>query len=207
MAAGEYRDEGRAIAWGSGRGGPNSQELGLAGSKALARAGEGTGAWFVVHTGPGEEQKAYESLARADFEVWYPRSKVRRRLNRGRSTVVRWKVVPYFPRYMFALVPPERGFYDVTQCVGVSGLISFNGRPSPIPGRIMKRIRFAFDADSMEITGSRFKVGDLVKIESGLFAGNMAAVTHDDGKRVGVLLQMLGASRTITLDIDAIAVD
>jgi transcription antitermination factor NusG len=164
--------------------------------------------WITVNHAPHLGAKARLALRRAGFEVHWPREVVRR--SRCDDTLR-----PYFEGYLFALpLTPDVSWRDAVEekpiILGVVGVREF-GRPSPSPaGLVLGLIERAGgaldgvmpakeDEVSQEIWAKRYAKGAPVKVTAGPWAEVDAVIQADRGKRVDVLLTLLGVTRVVTV--------
>lgn len=151
-------------------------------------------------------------LRRLGFEVHWPRETVR---VRGRDDVLR----PFFPGYLFALAAATNASWHevkgrvqhVVQILGMREL----GRPAhPPPGFVLGMIERAGGAidgvipakeDAIAAEIVKLKRGDAVMLLDGPFEGMQAVFHADRGRRVEILLTILGVPRKVAVEPERIA--
>ena len=84
--------------------------------------------WFAVWTRSRAEKAVADQLDRKRIEVFLPTVQRWSRW-KDRKKKIDW---PLFPGYCFARFDPC-GTLDVLKCVGVAKIVSFDGKPAPIP--------------------------------------------------------------------------
>jgi transcriptional antiterminator RfaH len=166
---------------------------------------EGMDCWYAVCCKPRQEAVAEDNLLRQGFRVYLPRIRIRQR-RRGL-----WldAVEVLFPRYIFIRVDPlRRSTASVRSTRGVLGLVRFGGQPAVVPDAVMDALLQREDA----ATGLHpdkcppFQAGEPVKLVEGPLAGMEAVFTQQDGgKRVIVLLELLGKANKVSVNRDWIA--
>ena len=121
--------------------------------------------WFVARIRSAMTHKAERNLSDAGFLVFVPKFKRAVLLRRKRITVTR----SLFPGYAF--VSPQgcdlAAFHGVD---GVSGLVMTDGHPALVPAAAMARV-IAYLATPAVVETPRPVIGDLVKIDGGVFEG------------------------------------
>jgi transcription elongation factor/antiterminator RfaH len=146
--------------------------------------------WFVVHTLPHQERRAQVQLQNQDYRPFLPKREKTIRHARKLSTVV----APFFPRYLFVVLAPERQQWRaINSTLGVIGLVMRGERPCPVPPGIVETLVASAGPDGVLHWRPRFNVGDSVRLIAGPFAEQLGILDRlDDGGRVRVLLDMLG---------------
>jgi transcription elongation factor/antiterminator RfaH len=146
--------------------------------------------WFVVHTLPHQEKRAQHQLENQSYRTFLPKREKTIRHARKLTTVV----APFFPRYMFIILDPERDQWrPVNGTIGVARLVMQGERPQPVPPGIVETLVASTGADGLLQMRPQLKVGDPVRLTHGPFAEYLGTLDRlDPGGRVRVLLDMLG---------------
>ncbi|MCD6505586.1 transcription/translation regulatory transformer protein RfaH [Candidatus Poribacteria bacterium] len=153
--------------------------------------------WFVVYTKPKKEWWAEDNINRMGFETFLPRYE---RMGMER---------PLFPRYLFVRFDPEGdpSWPSIRYARGVVRIVSFheNGRPTPVPQRVIEEIKGRQDERGLVRLGklpSEPKEGDPVRIIDGPLRGLEGIFLEDlkDGERVIILLSLMGRQVKVTLE-------
>lgn len=98
--------------------------------------------WYVVRTTAKGEEKAFENIRKAGYDVYFPRRRVEVQHRRTKVYVV--KEEPLMPRYLFVGFPIQNtNFYRVNNCDGVECVLGVNGRPIRVPEKSVEDIYFA----------------------------------------------------------------
>jgi transcriptional antiterminator NusG len=84
--------------------------------------------WFAVWTRSRHEQVVRDQLERKRVEAFLPTIPKWSRW-KDRKKKIDW---PLFPGYCFAKFDPE-DVLPILKCTGVVNIVSFEGRPAPIP--------------------------------------------------------------------------
>jgi transcriptional antiterminator RfaH len=186
-------------------------------------------AWFVLVTEPGADRvfllerevdgakklmwvsPLVERVVDAGFEVYQPREKAMKVRRRKRVEVVDPLFVGYvFVRFDVWLDDWQR-LLDVR---GVEDVLSNCDRPSRIADVTIEALRRAEGAGAFDRTpdSSPFKIGELVRIAEGPFAGLHARIeqliarlkSSTAHKRVKVLMDFLGQKTVMELPVTAV---
>lgn len=160
--------------------------------------------WCAVQTHVRSEDKAAFHLRRQGYEVFLPKH-LKRRKHARRIDMVS---APLFPRYLFVALDPDVGrWWSIRSTVGVSNLISFDGRPAQVPAEIIDGIKARQDEKGLVKThaGSAFKPGDRVKIVDGPLIdleGLFDCLTDED--RVTILLDLMGREVKVHVPLETV---
>jgi transcriptional antiterminator RfaH len=161
--------------------------------------------WYAVHTHPREEFKALSHLQRQDYQVYLPRYAKTVRHARKAERVIR----PFFPRYLFVnLNLAINSWRAIRSTMGVSDIVCFGERPTPLPTGVVDALRSKEDAEGLIALANRnsLKAGDSVVVLSGPFARQLGLCSSiSDNERVAILLDLLGRKVRVLLDADAVA--
>jgi transcriptional antiterminator RfaH len=144
--------------------------------------------------------RAAQELVNQRFEVFLPRYLRKRRHARKVTTVT----APLFPGYLFILIDKAiHRWRSVNGTIGIVRLITDDGGPVPLDGRIVDALRARLDERGFIRMARRppFIPGEAVRIRAGSFAETLGLFEdfkpHD---RVIVLLDLLGGRVRVELD-------
>ncbi|MDA1091462.1 MAG: transcriptional activator RfaH [Proteobacteria bacterium] len=160
--------------------------------------------WCVVQTHTQSEDKAAFHLKRQGYTVFLPKYLKRRKHARR----IDWVPSPMFPRYLFVAMDPEAGnWWSIHSTIGVSNLISFDGRPALVPSEIIDEIMARQDDKGLvkAHAGCAFKPGDRVKIIDGPLndlEGLFESLT--DKERVTILLNLMGREVKVRVPLETV---
>ncbi len=158
-------------------------------------ASTGEKRWHVVMSHPRKEAFATDMLARQGFETFAPWVPIERKLKKG----VKWDRKALFPRYLFVRFDAaEHGWGRIFGTYGVTTLLSAGRRPVAVPrGFVEALIEAARPRAGLDFA-NRLREGDRVRFLAGPFADQIGKLVDlDDGGRVKVLLEILGAEREV----------
>jgi transcription elongation factor/antiterminator RfaH len=146
--------------------------------------------WYVLRSKPNKETLLWEQLRIRKVETFHPQIRVQTVNPRAR------KVRAYFPGYVFVHVDLEQiGLSTIQWMPGAAGFVAFDSQPAMVPDVLIQAVKKQVDA--INTAGGELlhdlKRGDLVRIESGPFAGYEAIFDArlPGTERVRVLLKLL----------------
>jgi transcriptional antiterminator RfaH len=147
--------------------------------------------WYVVHSQSQREAIAQTHLANQAFRTFAPRFE---KTVRHARKVVR-TLAPLFPRYFFIILNLDRDrWHSVNGTIGVDSLLMSNDRPSPAPTEAVEALIAMSSSDRKMIFRPHLAAGQKVRLVAGPFAQQLGVFEQlDDGGRVRVLLEMMGA--------------
>jgi transcriptional antiterminator RfaH len=153
--------------------------------------------WAIAQTENQRETIAAYFLARADFETYLPRIRIRR----GRKS----RIVPLFPAYIFVRIV-ER-WHVVESTIGVTRLVMSSGMPARLRDDVIDQIRGRESNGLIKLPPAvRLRRGDRVAIAKGSFHGHVALFDGMSASdRVSVLLELLGRKVKLELAIGDVA--
>jgi transcriptional antiterminator RfaH len=144
--------------------------------------------WYVVHTNPKQEDRAYSNLKCWGVETLHPKMKARR-VNEftGAPTYV---TKPLFPRYIFAKFNARKQLAKISFTRGVHHVVSFGGQPTPVEEDVIKIISARIDENGFVKLGDDLKPGDKVVIKAGPLRDFQGVFERElnDNERISVLL-------------------
>ncbi len=125
--------------------------------------------YFVVHTRPNAEQRAYRRLRAQQYSLYFPRIKVQR-CHGGK---VDWSHRPFLPRYMF-VEDDGRGVSDIKRTDGVSDVVRAGFVPVRVRSDVVERIRLRERDGFVQLDGPlarAFRPGELLRVTDGALLG------------------------------------
>jgi transcription elongation factor/antiterminator RfaH len=159
--------------------------------------------WYVVQTQPNREAMALFNLQRQGFRTFMPQ--IIKTVRHARRT--RTVKAALFPRYLFTPLDPDRTPWRcINGSLGVVSLIMAGDRPRPVPEGVVESLAALADDSGVVDFGARLEIGGSVRVVSGPFADQLGRLIHLDGQgRAHVLLEIMGAPRTVTISGRALA--
>ena len=143
--------------------------------------------WFAIWTRSRHEHVVQDQLTRREIEVFLP-TITRWSRWKDRKKQIAW---PLFPGYCFAKFAVGQTL-AVLKCTGVVNIVSFEGKPAPIPDHEIEGIQ--------RLVTSELKYDPCPLIKEGA----MVEVTHGALKGVVGRLKRKGAKARLVLSVDLI---
>jgi transcription elongation factor/antiterminator RfaH len=159
--------------------------------------------WYVVQTQPNRETMALVNLQRQGFRTFMPQ--IIKTVRHARRT--RTLKAALFPRYLFTPLDPDSAPWRcINGSLGVVSLIMAGDRPRPVPEGVVESLAALADDSGVVDFGARLEIGRSVRVVKGPFADHLGRLIHLDGQgRAHVLLEIMGAPRTVTISGGALA--
>ena len=159
--------------------------------------------WILVHTKSRDEKKASENLELQGFETFLP---LIPSTNRSNDQI---KLVPVFPRYLFAKIDPDQDNWTVINSTGgVSKIVMFSDKLTPVSNDIIDVIKERLHSSDVFREGvsiEEYKMGDNLSITKGQLKGIDAIFLSNKSKdRVRLLLKLLNTSVIAEVDREII---
>ncbi|HVU38113.1 MAG TPA: transcription termination/antitermination NusG family protein [Opitutales bacterium] len=159
--------------------------------------------WYCVKTQPKREGVAYGALtALPEIEAFFPRVRYRRVSPRGPRLVVE----ALFPGYLFARFAPAGKIRAVRYARGVAYIVRQGRDYAAVPETIITALHALAATQVLELPPEPWKLGEKVRIISGIFRGRSGEVAGlvPGRQRVQLLLELLGGENRVELPADAI---
>ncbi|ALO46423.1 transcription/translation regulatory transformer protein RfaH [Pseudohongiella spirulinae] len=157
--------------------------------------------WYLLQCRPMQQDRAEQHLQNQDFQTFVPRHPVKR-VRRGKYITVAEHL---FPGYVFIQLDEHSDWRALNATRGVSRVVSFNGRPHPVPQDLIAELQRRFSEDGVP-PKPLFEPGEKVQITEGCFRHVEAivkAVTADE--RIIVLMNIMHTQQAITLEVTQLA--
>ena len=158
---------------------------------------EEAGPWYAVWTRSRAEKSVADQLFRKRIEVFLP-TVPRWSRWKDRKKKIDW---PLFPGYCFARFDPE-GVLDVLKCEGVARVITFDGRPAPIPHTEIEAIQRLVETELQFDPCPLLHEGDLVEVTHGPLKGVTGRLVHK-GPKTKLVLAITMINRAVMVAFDA----
>ena len=118
--------------------------------------------WFAVWTRSRHEQVVREQLETKRIDAFLP-TITRWSRWKDRKKKIDW---PLFPGYCFARFDPQNAL-SILKCTGVVSIVSFEGKPAPIPEYELESIRLLVGSD-LQFDPNRRCLGFHLRQKSGV---------------------------------------
>jgi transcriptional antiterminator RfaH len=161
-------------------------------------------AWLCVHSHPKHEHIAAANVHKLlGIEVWNPRIIFTRNTRRGPAVVTG----SLFPGYFFARFDLNSDLDQVRYTAGVASVVHFGSQFPTIAHSTIEHLKECFgDAEAIALEEEPIP-GQKTLITHGSFCGIEVIVLRalPGRRRVQVLLEMLGTTTTVELDLNSIS--
>jgi transcription antitermination factor NusG len=154
--------------------------------------------WYAVWTRSRHEQVVRDQLERKQVEAFLP-TITRWSRWKDRKKKIDW---PLFPGYCFARFAADHAL-AILKCVGVVNIVSFDGKPAPIP---------AYELDSIRLlVGSQFQFdpcplireGMMVEVVHGPLRGVIGRLMRKDAQKARLVLSVNLIGQAVSVEVDA----
>jgi transcription antitermination factor NusG len=154
--------------------------------------------WFAVWTRSRHEQVVREQLVTKRIDAFLP-TIARWSRWKDRKKKIDW---PLFPGYCFARFDPEDAL-AVLKCSGVVNIVSFEGKPAPIPDYELESIRMLVTSDLNFDPCPLIKEGTMVEVTHGPLRGVVGRLMRKDHARARLILAVDLIGQAVSVEIDA----
>ena len=154
--------------------------------------------WFAIWTRSRHEQVVREQLAQKQIEAFLPTITKWSRWKDRRKRVD----FPLFPGYCFSRFDPADAL-PVLKCTGVVNIISFDGKPAPIPDVEVDNIRRLVGSELQYDPCPLVHEGDLVEVVHGPLKGVIGRLIRKDAQHARLVLSVDLIGQAVSVDVDA----
>jgi transcription termination/antitermination protein NusG len=154
--------------------------------------------WFAVWTRSRHEQVVREQLETKRIDAFLPTITKWSRW-KDRRKKIDW---PLFPGYCFARFDPDDAL-PVLKCAGVVSIVSFEGKPAPIPEYELASIRLLVASDLGFDPCPLIKEGTMVEVAHGPLKGVVGRLLRKDRARARLVLAVDLIGQAVSVDVDA----
>ncbi len=154
--------------------------------------------WFAVWTRSRHEQTVRDQLERKHVEVFLP-TITRWSRWKDRKKKIDW---PLFPGYCFARFNRADSL-PVLKCSGVVSIVSFEGRPAPIPEYQLDGIRRLVGSELQYDPCPLVHEGMMVEVSHGPLRGVVGRLLRKDTHRARLVLSVDLIGQAVSVEIDA----
>lgn len=161
----------------------------------------GESRWFAAYTSPRHEKHVSQQMQHRGIQNFLPLYKSIRRWKDRRKELE----LPIFPGYLFVRIA-LRERLNVLQLPGVVQLVSFQGRPAPLPDAEIEMLQRQVVQSGALQPHPFLTVGRRVRVHSGPMAGVEGILVRKKDKfRVVLSIELI--QRSVAMEIDQVDVE
>jgi transcription antitermination factor NusG len=154
--------------------------------------------WYAVWTRSRHEQVVRQQLERKRISAFLP-TVTRWSRWKDRKKKIDW---PLFPGYCFAHFDPENAL-AVLKCSGVVNIVSFEGKPAPIPEYELESIRVLVGTDLQFDPCPLIRDGMMVEVVHGPLRGVVGRLLRKDAGKARLVLSVDLIGQAVSVEVDA----
>jgi transcription antitermination factor NusG len=154
--------------------------------------------WYAVWTRSRHEQVVREQLESKQISAFLP-TVTRWSRWKDRKKKIDW---PLFPGYCFARFNPEDAL-PVLTCTGVVNIVSFEGKPAPIPDQELDSIRLLIGSDLQFDPCPMIREGMLVEVVHGPLRGVIGRLLRKEESKARLVLSVDLIGQAVSVEVDA----
>ena len=156
----------------------------------------GESRWFAAYTSPRHEKQVSRQMARRGIQNFLPLYKSIRRWKDRRKELE----LPIFPGYLFVRMA-LRERVTVLQVPGVVQLVSFQGRPTPLPDSEIEMLQRQLEQNGRLQPHPFLTVGRRVRVTNGPMTG-MEGILARKKDTLRVVLSIELIQRAVAVEVD-----
>ena len=154
--------------------------------------------WFAIWTRSRHEQVVREQLTEKKVEAFLP-TVTRWSRWKDRKKKIDW---PLFPGYCFARFDPADTL-SILKCTGVVNIVSFEGRPAPIPAYELESIRLLLNSELQYDPCPMIQEGMMVAVVHGALRGVVGRLVRKDAQKARLVLSVDMIGQAVSVEVDA----
>ena len=152
--------------------------------------------WYAAHTSPRHEKKVAQQMVGSRIQHFLPLYRSVRRWKDRRKQLE----LPLFPGYIFVRFALKDRL-QVLQLPGVVQLVSFSGKPAPLPDAEIESLRNGLAGNLRVEPHPYLQVGKQVRVHSGPMAG-MEGILVRRKEKFRVVLSIHLIKRSVAVEVD-----
>jgi transcription antitermination factor NusG len=157
-----------------------------------------TARWFAVWTRSRHERTVFDQLTERGIEAFLPTTPRWSRW-KDRKKKVDW---PLFPGYCFARFDPADAL-PILKCTGVVNIVSFDGKPAPIPEIELDSIRLLVGSELQYDPCPLIHEGMMVEVVHGPLKGVVGRLMRKDAPKARLVLSVDLIGQAVSVEVDA----
>jgi transcriptional antiterminator RfaH len=153
--------------------------------------------WYAVYTHSRTEKKVARELQKQNIDYYLPLYKTIRQWSDRKKKVEE----PLIRSYIFVRIT-EKDYRTVLQTSGVVNIVSFSGKPVPIPDWQIENLKIVLGAEVPIAPGEReFTKDEEVRITRGALEGLRGQIIQVKGRHK-LVISVNALNYNVTVDID-----
>ena len=154
--------------------------------------------WYAIWTRSRHEQVVREQLERKHLEAFLP-TITRWSRWKDRKKKIDW---PLFPGYCFAKFDADASL-PVLKCTGVVNIVSFEGKPAPIPAYELDSIRLLVSSELQYDPCPLIHEGMMVEVVHGPLRGVIGRLMRKEALKARLVLSVDLIGQAVSVEVDA----
>ena len=154
--------------------------------------------WFAIWTRSRHESMVRDQLARKQVDAFLPTIPRWSRW-KDRKKKIDW---PLFPGYCFARFDVDDAL-AILKCTGVVNIVSFDGKPAPIPESELDSIRVLVGSDLQYDPCPMIHEGMMVEVMHGPLRGVVGRLMRKDVLKARLVLSVNLIGQAVSVEVDA----
>jgi transcription antitermination factor NusG len=154
--------------------------------------------WYAIWTRSRHEQVVHDQLQRKHVEAFLPTITKWSRW-KDRKKKIDW---PLFPGYCFARFDAADSL-PILKCTGVVNIVSFEGKPAPIPSYELDSIRVLVGSDLLFDPCPLIREGMMVEVVHGPLRGVVGRLMRKDPPKARLVLSVDLIGQAVSVEVDA----
>ena len=154
--------------------------------------------WFAIWTRSRHEAVVREQLQQKQIDAFLPTIPRWSRW-KDRKKKIDW---PLFPGYCFARFDPEDAL-PILKCTGVVNIVSFNGKPAPIPEFELESIRLLVGSELQYDPCPLIREGMMVEVVHGPLRGVIGRLLRKDTRHARLVLSVDLIGQAVSVEVEA----
>ena len=155
-------------------------------------------AWFAIWTRSRHEARVRDQLAEKQIDAFLP-TVARWSRWKDRKKRIDW---PLFPGYCFARFAIDDTL-PILKCTGVVNIVSFEGKPAPIPEYELDSIRLLVGSELQYDPCPLIHEGMMVEVVHGPLKGVIGRLTRKDAVKARLVLSVDLIGQAVSVEVDA----
>lgn len=158
---------------------------------------KGIASWYAIWTRSRHEQVVRDQVERRQLDAFLP-TITRWSRWKDRKKKIDW---PLFPGYCFARFDPAESL-AILKCVGVVNIVSFDGKPAPIPEGEIESIRTLVASELQYDPCPLIREGMMVEVVHGALKGVVGRLVRK-GAHARLVLSVELIGQGVSVEVDA----